>query len=167
MTHAELVRVAAKWLRGSQKCVITITESSRVGWEIPDALGWTYGGTSILVECKTSRADFLADRAKPFRAHPETGMGIRRYFMTPPGLLTAEDLPERWGLLEPDGGRGVRVRVKGVPFESYSQHHEIMLLVGAVWRTREALRLLKIFATEDPPPDGIAIESRREMVGPI
>jgi hypothetical protein len=41
--------------------------------EIPDAIGWTSRGKfygSIVVECKTSRGDFLADKKKCVRYRP-------------------------------------------------------------------------------------------------
>jgi hypothetical protein len=50
-----------------------------------------------------SRADFLADRDKPFRQRPEIGVGCERYYLTPRGLLRTEELPRGWGLLEVNG----------------------------------------------------------------
>jgi hypothetical protein len=52
------------------------------------------------VECKISRADFLADLEKPFRRKPQRGMGCERFYLTPGSLLRAEELPSGWGLLE-------------------------------------------------------------------
>ena len=72
--------------------------------ENPDAIGW-YTGRTMLVECKVSRSDFLADRKKPFRANPERGLGLYRYFMAPKGLIKVDELPARRGLLEVNGGR--------------------------------------------------------------
>lgn len=66
--------------------------------EIPDALGWR-GNETVLVECKTSRADFLAERSKPHRREPDRGMGRYRYFLCPPDLISADELPAKWGLL--------------------------------------------------------------------
>jgi hypothetical protein len=59
----------------------------------------------VLVECKVTRADFLADRGKPFRAKPEQGVGSERFYLTPPALLKSEELPAGWGLLELRRGR--------------------------------------------------------------
>lgn len=68
--------------------------------EVPDAIGWTQSGRlSYLVECKASRGDFLADKKKPHRQPDGKGMGCYRYFMCPPGLIKADELPTRWGLL--------------------------------------------------------------------
>ena len=51
--------------------------------EMPDAIGWKRGCHSVLVECKSSRADFLADREKPWRQKPENGAGCERFYLTP------------------------------------------------------------------------------------
>jgi hypothetical protein len=69
--------------------------------EQPDAIGWRYDGLSILVECKTNRADYFADNKKEFRNYPGMkGMGQYRFYMTPKGLIKPEELKTRWGLLE-------------------------------------------------------------------
>ena len=67
---------------------------------MPDAIGWKKACHSVLVECKVSRADFLADRDKPFRQNPQIGVGCERYYLAPKALLKIEDLPAGWGLLE-------------------------------------------------------------------
>lgn len=54
----------------------------------------------MVVECKISRADFLADRDKTFRQKPETAMGCERFYLAPAGLLKLGELPAGWGLLE-------------------------------------------------------------------
>jgi hypothetical protein len=95
--HDRLVARAAGWLR-AQGCKTVLTEFHALIDETPDAIGWR-GSLSFLVEVKTSRADFLSDRRKRFRQHPETGMGDYRYFLCPPGLLQVDELPPRWGLL--------------------------------------------------------------------
>lgn len=99
MTHDVLVTAAAQWLRVDRACSIVSTEIRTHATEIPDVLGWReiY---SYIVECKTSRSDFLADQHKPWRKHPEQGMGMFRYYCTPPRLLHPEEVPCGWGLLE-------------------------------------------------------------------
>ena len=99
-SHADLVARAERWLK-QQGCGITIRDPFRARTphgEFPDAIGWR-DGLSILVECKVSRADFLADRRKPFRADPEKGMGDWRFYLAPPGIIHPVDLPTGWGLL--------------------------------------------------------------------
>lgn len=104
MTHAELVERAAYWLFWSQQCGVVITDIVTACSETPDAIGWASRG-SILVECKTSRADFYAEKWKRHRRLPETGVGGLRYYMAPKGVLKAEDMPLSWGLIEPAGER--------------------------------------------------------------
>ena len=67
---------------------------------MPDAIGWKKACHSVLVECKLSRPDFLADREKPFRQKPESGVGCERYYLAPRGLIRVEELRPGWGLLE-------------------------------------------------------------------
>lgn len=101
MTHKECVRRATQWLRASQNCAVVIAERRVVSvTEQPDVLGWHGAGQSVLVECKVSRADFLADRNKLFRRYEDSGVGEQRYFALPKGILALDDLPEGWGWLE-------------------------------------------------------------------
>lgn len=99
MTHADLVLRAIRWLKGTMRCGVVLSEVTSISREVPDAIGWQTT-KSYLVECKVSRADFLKDGGKIFRKHPEYGMGDYRYYMTIPGLLSLDELPEYWGLLE-------------------------------------------------------------------
>jgi hypothetical protein len=99
MTHAQLVEKAVEWLR-AYRCGIVLSEQACVSGEMPDAIGWKRASHSVLIECKLSRADFLADRGKPFRQKQELGLGCERFYLTPPGLLQIKELPAGWGLLE-------------------------------------------------------------------
>lgn len=128
-THADLVEMAARWLR--QKHSIVATDIATGGWETPDAIGWN-GGHSTLVEAKASRSDFLRDAHKPFRRNPALGMGVLRYYIAPPGLLTLADLPPKWGLLEPSG-KGVARRVHA---KSQEANHlaEVVVLTSCLRR---------------------------------
>lgn len=111
VTHAELVSLAEKWL-WRQGCGVVFAELSTLATpETPDAIGFRTT-TSILVECKATRADFLADKNKPFRRDPSRGMGDWRFYLTPKGLVTKDELPEGWGLIEV--GKSVR-RTHGGP----------------------------------------------------
>ncbi len=88
-----------RWLR-FYRCGVVLSEQACVSGEMPDAIGWKQACHSVLVECKVTRADFLADRAKPFRVKPQKGVGSERFYLTPPGLVNQEELPFGWGLLE-------------------------------------------------------------------
>ena len=98
MTHAQLVEKAVQWLR-TYRCGVILSEQACASGEMPDAIGWKRACHSVLVECKISRADFLADREKTFRQKSQRGMGCERYYLAPAGLLRPEELPTGWGLL--------------------------------------------------------------------
>src|ERR1700685_4399648 len=107
MTHAQLVEKAVRWLR-SYRCGVVLSEQACVSGEMPDAIGWKRANHSVLVECKVTRADFLTDRAKPFRCKPERGVGCERFYLTSTNVLRPEELPTGWGLLELRG-RGIEI----------------------------------------------------------
>ncbi|MGD0570077.1 MAG: hypothetical protein ABSA78_16870 [Candidatus Sulfotelmatobacter sp.] len=104
MTHAQLVEKAVHWLR-RYRCGVVLSEQACVSGEMPDAIGWKRACHSVLVECKVTRSDFVADRAKPFRLKPQQGVGCERFYLVPAGLVRAEELPQGWGLLEHNRGR--------------------------------------------------------------
>ncbi|MGA2358902.1 MAG: hypothetical protein ABSF66_07880 [Terriglobales bacterium] len=109
LTHAKLVSMAVQWLR-RYRCGVVLSEQACVSGEMPDAIGWKKACHSVLVESKASRADFLADRDKPFRQRPEIGVGCERYYLALRGLIRTEELPTGWGLLEVCGREIERVR---------------------------------------------------------
>jgi hypothetical protein len=109
--HAQLISRAVEWLRRRYKCGIILSEQSCATGEVPDVIAWKGFCKSVLVECKVSRADFLADAAKPFRLKCEEGMGSQRFYMAPAGMIRPNELPKQWGLLELHG-RDVLVVVK-------------------------------------------------------
>lgn len=121
-THTELVKIAKKWLAKTCGCGVVFSELVTSAIEVPDALGLRSDYT-ILVECKTSRSDFLADQKKIFRQLPEEGMGDFRFYLCEPDLIKIEDLPERWGLLYWDGKRVKKIRApKGNIWLSQKEH---------------------------------------------
>ena len=152
-THQELCEKADKWLRTKCNCSTVITElkaKTRTG-EIPDSIGFksTRSKTtrSILIECKTSRADFRADAKKEFRADPKMGMGDFRFYLCPEGVIKVDDLPEKWGLLY-DMGEGKPLKVIHGPKGSYwsreyafqfkgNKETEMMLMLSALRRIQE------------------------------
>jgi hypothetical protein len=98
--HAVLVRKAVEWLRRHYRCGIILSEQYCATGEVPDAIGWKGQCRSVVVECKVSRADFLADARKEFRLQPELGLGSERLYMAPAGIILPNELPPSWGLLE-------------------------------------------------------------------
>lgn len=156
-SHSDLCQVAVRWLRksfqsGGHGCQIAFAEPriSYLGGESPDAIGFrvsepSYGGGSVVVECKTSRSDFLADARKPHR-RPGEGMGRFRYFMAPDGLIEPAELPCGWGLVEVGKRNRTRV-VRGAVtdvrnLQAWEQEHnavrETLLLANLLHRIGDA-----------------------------
>jgi len=134
MTHEKLVSKAVAWLR-SYGCSLVLSEQSCASGETPDAIGWKGRCHSVIVECKISRADYLADREKPFRLKPEKGMGCERFYLTPAGLLSAGELPDGWGLLEMRGNLVEAVRRSAGKLRSTNGfRHEMNLLLASLRR---------------------------------
>jgi hypothetical protein len=97
--HSVLVNRAVDWLR-RYGCGIILSEQYCATGEVPDAIGWKGFCKSVVVECKASRADFLADANKSFRVKPEEGLGAERLYLAPAGIIKPEELPKYWGLVE-------------------------------------------------------------------
>lgn len=100
--HNLLVKKAAKWAIRSERCTWVLLEPHSTCLEMPDVIGWSLSGMSVLVECKASRADFLSDKHKSCRRMPwEMGMGQRRWYCTAPSVVKSiDEIPERWGWIE-------------------------------------------------------------------
>ncbi|MFZ0421179.1 MAG: hypothetical protein WAM04_23970 [Candidatus Sulfotelmatobacter sp.] len=134
MTHAQLVEKAVRWLR-SYRCGVVLSEQACVSGEMPDAIGWKRACHSVLVECKVTRSDFLADRAKPFRLKPEQGVGCERFYLVSAGMVRSEDLPTGWGLLELRRGRIEMTRASAKNLRSASGFRcEMNLLLASLRR---------------------------------
>lgn len=95
MTHKELVEVSYKWILKRGSCGVAFKELKTSNIEIPDVIGFG-SGFSAVIECKVSRSDFLQDKKKP---HRQKGMGTFKYFCCPEGLIKADELPDKWGLI--------------------------------------------------------------------
>lgn len=142
MTHDDLVKRAARWLKNSKRCGVVLSEFHSASSEVPDAIGWVNGGKwSYLVECKTSLTDFYADGRK--RAHRMrkyyAGLGRERYYLAPKGLLDAERVKRNrpgWGLLEVCG-RQIRRKLKAIPFDHRSTYLEMQLIYSFARRLNE------------------------------
>lgn len=158
--HAALCLLAERWLRRQGFGVVfrdrfrAITDHG----EQPDAIGWR-GGISAVIECKATRADFLADRNKPFRVEPTRGMGDWRFYLSPGGVITVADLPSGWGLLHANGSRvssvhGVPGNVgwrTGAPFAG-AKTCEVQMLYSAL---RRMVLRGHFDAVYDPIPTGL------------
>lgn len=149
MTHDELVERAVRWLRRRRRCPVVFAELATHAGETPDAIGW-YEGFSILIECKTSRSDFHRDKKKRHRQAAKVldfGMGNERFYMAPSDVLSPEDMPEGWGLLEVTR-RTVKVSQASIRWsqDALGLRKEVIMLqsavrrhqVGAFWKADEA-----------------------------
>jgi hypothetical protein len=129
-----MVEKAVRWLR-SYRCGVVLSEQACVSGEMPDAIGWKQACHSVLVECKVTRTDFLADRDKPFRKKPEKGVGSERFYFTPPALLKLEELSAGWGLLEYRRGRIEMVHASAKNLRSTTGfRYEMNLLLASLRR---------------------------------
>lgn len=108
-THSELVKIAAKWAEPKHR--IIITERGAIH-ELPDVLAIGYG-FSTLIEVKISRSDFLRDKRKLTRRDGDFCAGNYRIYCVPKGLITENDIPDDWGLLEvyPSGKARLKVNI--------------------------------------------------------
>ena len=138
LAHKELVKIATRWLRNTRGCSVVLSEMMSQA-EIPDAIGWRKG-RSYLVECKATRKSFFADKVKRCRRVFGTayafGMGNRRYYVVPEGLVTKDEIPRGWGLLEVMFSGRVRRVVESATWSlsSLETGHEMGLLLSALRR---------------------------------
>lgn len=143
-THSVLVERAARWLANSMRCSVVITEMA-CGVEEPDAIGWNHGGGSILVECKTSKSDFNADKWKSGRRTPARfGMGNKRFYLVPRELLNHALLnkPEQWGVLVAYKNR-VETKAEAEWITDANKTREMGLLISSLRRLAGERRPLK------------------------
>ena len=139
ITHAELIIKAKKLLKNTFHCRSILTElvAYTRSRETPDVIGWVRNW-SILVECKTSRADFKADQHKLSRIYI-TGLGHWKLYLTTKGLLDGLKIPEGWGLYEVCGktiryNRGIKYCNTAQPPNKSCRDSEVALLISAVER---------------------------------
>jgi len=138
-THRQLVKRTAEFLR-KQRYTTVITElTAAANNEIPDVIGFDYRGVSVLVECKTSRKDFLQDQNKDHRQRRSRGMGNLRYYAAPAGVIDCRDLPDGWGLLTIDEKYGyLEVNVSKMPAvfhdEQINKRGELAIVLSALRR---------------------------------
>jgi hypothetical protein len=103
--------------------------------EVPDVIGFHAHG-SVLIEAKTTRADFRKDQNKPFRINTETGMGRLRYYICHHGLLIANEMPPYWGLLYFDG-KQVEVEKDAEVFDERYWEGEMRILLSSIRRLEQ------------------------------
>lgn len=120
--HYELCKLGARLIRSRKNptlpydrpCMYSTIELVCYGAELTDVWGTT-GDCTVIIEVKTSRSDFLADKRKYARSKQAEilnhQIGNYRYYLCPKGIITEKDLPNNWGLLEYDGKKIHRVKM--------------------------------------------------------
>ncbi|WP_228140763.1 MmcB family DNA repair protein [Acinetobacter sp. TGL-Y2] len=99
-THPELVEIGYNYVLKQLKFPIAAKELKCIGSrEQPDVIAFR-SNCSLMIECKTSMADFRADFKKPERQGLLSSIGNYRLYLAPKGLIKLSLIPERWGLLE-------------------------------------------------------------------
>ena len=150
LTHAELISESVKWLNkpyasstefGHSACNVIISElvTCTTYGEIPDVIGYMSGKQkTVLIECKTSPSDFIADKRKIFRntEMPESGMGDQRWYFAEENIIPVEKVPERWGLLVLSKEGKIKVVKKCTLFDKKNYRNEINLLLSAICRLK-------------------------------
>jgi len=152
-THNQLVRRIATWFKNRHQSSIVMAEFVTVAQEIPDVLAMQSGARSVLVECKVSRSDFLSDKDKFFRRQEEYGVGDRRYYAAPEGIIKDEELPDGWGLLEVRP-HSILERVEPKDKEA-NKRSECIMLMSALRRLEisTAVFVIQEEKTEDAPAE--------------
>lgn len=93
-THEQLEHAGSRWLARVGfwwTCKYVAIEPGTPCKEHPDIIGFGYGYSHV-IECKTTRADFLRDFHKPWRASGDKPMGARRWWLCEEGRITFDDL---------------------------------------------------------------------------
>ncbi len=102
MTHKELVKEAKTWLLTAKGCNPVFCEKGSQGCsEMPDAIGWTTE-ECIVIECKTSRSDLIANGKKSL------ALGNKKYFMMTKDLFNQckDIIPDGFGIVTINGCDG-------------------------------------------------------------
>lgn len=151
----ELLRKNAFWFLRKEKCgkkglgcSVVLSELSGQGADRPDAIGWRYA-QSVVVECIRTRSDFLEYIANTTEAR--VAVGQHRFFIAPRGLISLEELPPDWGLLELEGTTVVQTKEAPPRALSRAGHErEKKMLLSVIRDLRK--RSLEFIDTEDREP---------------
>ena len=156
MTHDELVRLAANWLRKKKRLPIVLQDvKCMMTSEQPDVIAWNNSGFSTLVEVKVFASDLVRDAEKTFRKVPERGMGYTRWFAFPKGFLAHHSgalnhCPGAWGVVEIDErGRTTTIRMPTRMLE-WNRFDELRLLIQACRKATEGWGR-RVFGDIAPP----------------
>lgn len=93
-----------------------VAPSTGGGTRYADAVAfglWASHGHAIEgIEIKVSRGDFLSEMKQPEKSEPVMRFCNRWWLVCPSGLVSADELPTTWGLLEMSDNGTLRQRVK-------------------------------------------------------
>lgn len=126
LSHDELCKAACAFLREKNCSIVVNQPAALCNDESPDAIGFHGYNESHLVEAKTSKADFFADKYKLFRINPERGVGTYRWFICEPYLIGVAEVPSNWGLIY--ATKGQRKVVKDPEWQERNIAAEMYLL---------------------------------------
>ncbi len=140
--HYQLCCIGAKFLKSRKSAEPWECANKYVAVELvtltaenPDIWA-TNGYHTTLVEVKTSHADFLADQKKWVRSEEaqkaDMCLGNFRYYLCPKGLISEDELPDKWGLLEFDGK--TITKVKRATYQKSSTDSELLVLTSIMRR---------------------------------
>lgn len=147
LSHEDLRKLAISWLktrtvaieRGDPprggRCSIVASELVTSADDTPDAIGWDPLGRSILIECKSNRADFHQDGCKT-RSALGCGMGNQRYYMAPFDVVPKDKIPKDWGLLETTDSGSIWCTVQAPirKIDAHEQCNEKLILMSLIRR---------------------------------
>ena len=117
------------------KCKYVAVELNVYGAENTDVWA-SFCDCTAVIEVKTSRADFLADKQKYWR-RPESAKnqaGNFRCYLAPIGLLRVEEIPENWGLLEYSAHDKAIYMRKRPPHNDAYNHADLVILQSILRR---------------------------------
>lgn len=140
--HYQLCCLGAKFLKSRKNAEKWESPNKYVAVELvtltaenPDIWA-TNGYHTTLVEVKTSHADFLADQKKwvrsPEAEQADKCLGNYRYYLCPEGVISLEEVPEKWGLLIYDGKK--ITKVKSAKYVKSSTDAELLILTSIMRR---------------------------------
>lgn len=142
--HHELGGRLAAWLRDAKRITwenielrVEVERGGQIGYDYvrPDvfSLACTYQEKSIspaIHEVKVSRADFLADLAKPEKREGYMPLAERFFYAAPQGMIDPREIPDGCGLVEEIGTGDFKV-AKQAPRRkvSLTAHHFMNLIL--------------------------------------
>jgi len=145
--HTMLCERGSRWLKKHDQnilipnCPIIATDMVTIELETPDIIGWSTL-SSVMIEVKVSRTDFLKDKNKLFRLEPELGVGELRFYLCPENLIKENELPEKWGLLYINDKNKISI-IKIPERQSSNMIAERNMLLSIIRRKNDEIRKLK------------------------